>query len=68
MPTGSESANPVDSALYDGIAKAFVREDEAQMALPALPEECQDASMRMLHFLIGTQLRRHIERWAFKPM
>ena len=68
MPTGGEIANPVDSALYDGIAKALVREDEAQMALPALPGECQDASMRMLHFLIGTQLRRHIERWALTPM
>ncbi|BDA50698.1 hypothetical protein COCOBI_16-3740 [Coccomyxa sp. Obi] len=62
VPTGDESANPADSALYDGVAKALLREDEAQMVLPALAVECQDAHMRMLHFLIGTQLRRHIER------
>lgn len=63
VATGDESANPADSALYNGISKALVREGEAPLALPALPGECQVASMRMLHFLMGTQLRRHIERW-----
>ena len=63
MPTGDEKSNPTDAALYDGVAKALVYEGDGQPQLPDLAGESQDPSLRMLHYLIGTQLKRHLERF-----
>lgn len=63
VPTGDEKSNPADAVLYDGVAKALVCEGDAQPPLPDLAGESQDPSMRMLHYLIGTQLQRHLERY-----
>ncbi|KAK9917271.1 hypothetical protein WJX75_002601 [Coccomyxa subellipsoidea] len=65
VPTGDEKSNPADAVLYDGVAKALVCEGDAQPPLPDLAGESQDPSMRMLHYLIGTQLQRHLERACF---
>ncbi len=62
MPVGDENINPADAALYDGMAKALVCEGDAQPPVPDLAGESQDPSQRMLHYLIGTQLKRHLER------
>ena len=63
VPTGSESASPADQALYDAVARALLgeRADAQAFGLGAqqLPPEHLP---RMLHYLLGTQLRRHLER------
>ena len=63
VPTGGESASPADQALYDAMARALLgeRPDAQAIGLGAqlLPPE---QLPRMLHYLLGTQLRRHLER------
>ena len=65
VPTGGESASPADQALYDAVARALLGE-RADAQAPGLGAQLLPLEQlpRMLHYLLGTQLRRHLERWA----
>ena len=66
VPTGGESASPADQALYDAVARALLGE-RADAQAPGLGAQLLPPEQlpRMLHYLLGTQLRRHLERWAY---
>ena len=69
MPQGAELAGPADLALYDAVAKALL--GERPSVQPAEPDEQlpgREQLRRMLHYLVGTQLRRHLEKCAALPI
>ena len=65
VPQGAESAGPADQALYDAVAKALLGErPSAQPAEPGEQLPGREQLRRVLHYLLGTQLRRHLEKCA----
>ena len=64
VPTGGESASPADQALYDAVARALLGERPDGQAPGLGPQLLPPEQLpRMLHYLLGSQLRRHLERW-----
>ena len=62
VPTGGELASPADQALYDAVARALLGERPDAQA-PGLGTQLPPEQLpRMLHSLLGTQLRGHLER------
>ncbi len=68
VPAGAESAGPADLALYDAVAKALLGE-RPDVQLPEAEDQLpkHEQLQRMLHYLVGTQLRRHLEKCAALP-
>jgi len=65
VPQGAESASPADQALYDAMATALLGEhSKGQPAEAGDEAPLQQQLRRMLHYLVGTQLRKHLERYA----
>ena len=62
VPLGGDTASPADQALYDAMAKALLGEGPGALALEAERQAPQQQLQRMLHYLLGTQLRKHLER------
>ncbi len=60
VPQGAATASSADQALYDAMARALLGEGPG--APTAEPEQQQLQLQRMLHYALGTQLRRHLER------
>ncbi len=56
VPTGGQTPYAADSALYDGVAKALLG------SWPQEPDLAREHMPHMLHYLLGTQLRRHLQR------
>ena len=51
--------------LYDAVAKALLGEGPGALAAEAeqqASQQQQQQLQRMLHYLLGTQLRKHLER------
>lgn len=68
VPAGAESAGPADLALFDAVAKALLGErSDAQPADTGDQLPAREQLQRMLHYLVGTQLRRHLEKCAAMP-
>jgi len=65
VPQGAESANPADQALYDAMATALLGEySKGQPAEAGDEAPLQQQLRRIMHYLVGTQLRKHLERYA----
>ena len=68
MPQGGESAGPADLALFDAVAMALLGERPAAQSEEAEGQQPgREQLQRMLHYLLGTQLRRHLEKYAACP-
>lgn len=64
VPRGGESASLADQALYDAVARALLGErldGQVPGSRQRAPQQ-QEQLDRMLHYLLGTQLRKHLER------